>query len=318
MSTPWRVFRDWQIGFEATRGTSVAATRRLYVIDGEITKEVPQLHFPEDRGEFVMTREANLGDVIAGIQIRDAKATFEDIMVWLEMAVMGDEAPAGIDPYTWTYLPDLTTDDLKTATIEWDDGANQWEVAFCMVNVLTIRGTKGDVWHVSAEVLGDDKVATTLTAALTDFTKEAALMTNTQIFIDSVTIGTTQVTARLLEFEITITNNIAREFFAESGVMQAINRGKREVAARVRLKFSSLTEYNAWLAETTQKVRIRAIGSDGVANRKIDIDLYGRWQSTSFAEVDGMIYADLELLPIYDATLGAEYQFEVINHISAL
>lgn len=315
MGERWK--RRWQAGIEATRGTAVPATRRLYVIDGEANLAAPQLIFPEDRGDLINVYEANLGNKEITAAIRDYKVTFEDLIFWLSLALKGGVTPTGIDPYTWAFTPSVSTDDLKSATLEWADGFDEWQIPFGMCNVLTLRGTVGDIWHLSADLLGKDMVDQALTGALGSIVREAALFSKTQIFIDSATIGTTEVTGRLTEAEIAINNNFATEYFNNSLLMTGVNRGKRVITARLRLKFNSIAEYNNWLAETTRKIRVRIAGSDS-PSRRIDLDLYGRWQSHVRGQQDNMIYADMELLPVYDSTFTAEMGAVVINHISAL
>lgn len=318
MPSPWKVFKKWQAGLEATRGTAVAATRLLYVLDGELSKNQPTLNYPEDSGDFIQSYENDLGLIEAGGPIRDAKVTFEDLIFWLSLALKGGVTPSGIDPYTWAFVPSLATDDLKAATFEWADGPNDWEMPFGMVNSLTLRGTYNDIWKLSAELIGKDKVATTLTPSIARITREAALFRKTKLYVDPTTIGTTEVVNRMLEAEITINNNLARNYSGtQDGLFTDIIRGKRVISGRIRMKFTNKTYYDNWLAGTKQKVRLEISGSDS-PSRRIRLDTYGRWQSHVLGEQEGMIYADMELIPMYDAGVTAEVAAEVVNHVSAL
>lgn len=85
-------------------------------------------------------------------------------------------------------------------------------------------------------------------------------------------------------------------------------------------KFGDTTELATYLARTTRKFRFKAegalIGAVSALNT-IQLDFIGQIVTHQRTWVDGILYATINLMGIYDATLLASYKFTTISTVSA-
>ncbi len=139
MATNELILLKAQAGIESTRGTNVAATRKVYAqITPSYTKAL--MEFQDTTGTFFDRRRPAYGREKVGFSAKDI-ATFEDLPWWAQFFLKGGVAgvsDAGTPPaYTYTFAPSAATDDLKSMTLEFNDDGNPYETGQVMVTQAT-------------------------------------------------------------------------------------------------------------------------------------------------------------------------------------
>src|SRR5215831_3965628 len=195
--------------------------------------------------------------------------------------------------WTWNSRVMALTKDLKAATTgaAWTANAFQGgyvrmtggtpanldqfaEIASNTTTTLTLVGT------LPAAVAASDtfEISGVFTPGIADRTRETISMPNTLVYMDQASaIGTTQVKGRVISFSVTWANNSFGKRFAENATGFArYGFGAHVVTGQVRLEFDHRKEYDDWMANTAQKIRIRQTGTtiDSVA------------VTTKFAQID--------------------------------
>lgn len=315
---------------EATRNTAVAMTRKLYFEQGMHAQEVASIRPKEQRGSYFGSFRAYPGIERNSFDFSGG-ATFEDLIWWGNVAIKalatGTAGGAGdTAAITWGFTPSAATDDIKSATIEFDlNGPTLFQVPGCLADELTLTFKKGEDVKVAGKLLsakGATQIAA-YTGVGADRTTESALGTLTKVFTDGSTIGTTVDDVEEATFKLS--NHFAhRDALDATSVAKELKRPQpRSWSLEVSRYFDSETELDAYIAKTERKVRLRTegtviVGTASSIKRKLDLDLYGVWDRHTWAKVDGMIYARMTLVPLYDAAAATDFKLEVINDVTAI
>ena len=208
MPTNERILELNQAGLESTRGTDAAATRKIYA---EINPSYnrPPTEFIDRSGTFGARRRIAYGRPEIGFTATDLM-TFEDAPWWFQLALKGGVAgvtDGGTPPaYTYTFVPNLTTDDLKSMTLEFNESGNPYQSTQVMVNSWTIRidpDNEGG-WMWDADLLGRDWTTTTYTGSITDRTTEVIRAPGTKMYLDTATLGGLDIFVLAVIFAILI------------------------------------------------------------------------------------------------------------------
>ena len=324
-----------QAALESTRGTDLAATRKVYA---QITPSYSRalLDFQDTSGTFHARRRVGYGREKAGLTALDI-ATFEDLPWWLQMLVKGGVTGSGDAgtpiAYTYTFNPTITSDDLKSATFEIGDTGNPYELHQCMANSGTLRmdadNDSEPAWMLDVELMARDMVSGTFTNSLADRSTEVINARGTKLFIDDAggTMGATQKTGSLISASITINNNIHFKSFAEDVTYVAANkvgRGAQTIDAQFTFEFDSDTEFAKYRASAgaQRMIRLEIEGSQihgsTVVNKRLRIDLYGYWNSWSRGDREGNLTATFGFAGFYDVTASKTFQIEVVNALATL
>jgi hypothetical protein len=331
------ILQKIQAGLESTRGTNVAATRVVYA-QGAASYERSLQTFVDTTGTYEARRRTTYGRQSVGMTFTDL-ATFEDLPWWFQLAIKGGVAGVGDGgspiAYAYTFVPSLATDDLKSATVEFNHTGNVYESGQVMVNTWTLRGDSDSDdepgWMFEAECMARDWATSTFTGALTDRTTEVIKARGTKLYIDDAggTIGTTQVTGRLISWSITGNNNVQMKAWAEDETSMAANkvsRGERTLDAQITLEFDSDAEFDDYRtagAPVQKLVRLESEGSEIHAggtpqDKRLRFDILGYWSAAAFGERTGSRIITLSLAAYYDATAAKSFSAEVYNALITL
>lgn len=331
MATNERIRELNQAGLETTRGTNVAATRKVYA---DITKNYnrPPTEFVDRSGTYAGRRRIAYGRPVISFAATDLM-TYEDAPWWFQLAIKGGVAgvtDGGTPPaYTFAFTPSLTTDDLKSITLEFNESGNPYESGQVMVNSWTIRidpDNEGG-WMFDAELLARDWTTTTYTGAISDRTTEVIRAPGTKMYLDTATLGSTQLTGKLISASVTGNNNLHMKAFAEddgSWAANKVGRGLRRFDAQFVLEFDSDTQFAQYRSSTPTEVFIRLeregtqIHGTSVTNKRIRLDMNGYWSTISWGDREGNIIATFGFSAYYNATSGYDLKAEVVNALSTL
>lgn len=327
------ILRKVQAGIETTRGTSVAATRKVYAqVDPNYNR--PLITFTDTTGTFDARRRVGYGRPDINFKATDI-LTYEDAVWWFLLGIKGGvsgSSDAGTPPaYTYTFSPTPAVDDLASVTLEHGEPGNVYKSTQVMCNSFTIRAdgdsTNEPGWMIDAELLGLDWATSTYTAAIPDRTTEVILAQGTKIYIDGTTIGTTQVLGQLISFSATVNNNIHYKAFMENVGSYAANkvgRGERTIDAQFVMEFASDAEFANYRATVPveRMIRLEQSGSQihgsTVTNKRIRLDMYGYWSSWDNGDRNGNITATFGFTGYVDTTAAIAYKAEVVNALSTI
>lgn len=138
-------------------------------------------------------------------------------------------------------------------------------------------------------------------------------------------IGTTEITGRLISAEHTIPANYAYKHLAVgptgAKTYQRVGRGKRSITTKVTLELLDLEQYNLFIQDANCKLRIRHNGDliETGFYHFVEVDTYGPLHFTDWGELEGTNRTiTLEVQSQYDATLGADWRVLVQNDRTAL
>jgi hypothetical protein len=332
MGTNELILRLNQAGLETTRGTAVAATRKVYA-QIEPTFEKPLAFFSDTSGTFAARRRQTYGRQRVSFSATDM-ATYEDLAWWMQMAIKGGVTGTGSASvgYTYAFTPSLATDDLKSMTLEFGEPGNPYEVDQVMVNSFTLRGDPDSdteaAWMFEAEMMGRTLSTTTYTTSITDRTTEPIVARGTKLYVDTTAagIGGTQVTGKLINWSITGNNAIHFKAFAEDESAMAANkvgRGERTYDGEMTVEFDDDTgnlSFATLRAGTPIYIRLEREGSTIATTykKRLRVDAAAYISSISFGDREGNMTATIGFNCFYDSTLAADLKVEIINALSTL
>ena len=295
-----KALRRLQAGLETTRGLGVAATRKVY---GEMEphRDQPRKFAMEDRGIFVDKFRANAKLVDASFKMK-ADLTFEDLPYWLDMLLRGGVAATGSATvgYTYQYVPDQTSDTLKTRTFEWGDDSIAWQGKFGTLDSMDINVALDD--SVSLDMTGYVQEwmpqgfggFAGFTGSLSERAVESVEGWQARLFIDpgASAPGTTQVTGRLVSAKVMVKNQNKRKWFGDaSPYFTVLGRGRRQISLDLVLEQFDTTQ----LADL---INTNVVGQLP-AERAIRVSLAGSpITGTTFGTTNGALAAGVAITSI--------------------
>lgn len=265
----WSAVQQW--GKETTAGTAVAATRKMYLRDPNLTiTRDPRVHrFATGTRDNV--RAYTNGPIQAGGSVAmplSADEILELLLISVQGAVTPTTPSGATNARLWTFKP---AGALDSATIEWADGARTWQGAGYRGNQLTIQGAVGDENTVSLDLFGTNVVAGSLTGSLSERVPTFMEGWQTRLYIDTFTAtpGTTPIPGVLRNWNVQMNNNLARVYTADNTLgANRITSGELDVTSTLTFDAyasRALTEFNNWAATTQRLVRLEFLGpADGI------------------------------------------------------
>jgi hypothetical protein len=322
-----KVFTSARAALESVRGTDLTPTRLIYAEEFTHSQEVATIRPTEMRNSYSPVFSASAGPERNTFGM-SGRMSYDDA-VWFGNLFFKAIASGtgGGDPYTWTFLPTNTSDDLKTATVQlgYTDtlgaSAPGVKLNYLMGQTLTLRWEKNDdgAMTFDAQFLSAKAAAqiAAFTGSLTDRTVTLASCNNTVVYSDAGgTIGST-ADDNIIAVEWTLDLGPVPLYTLDgTTAAKAMYRpNHRTWTASVTRQYSNDTHWDDYVDKTEQKLRIKT--STG-ATREISLDLYGTYTAREWSEVDGIITEVLTLEPIYNVTATADHIFKVINGVSAI
>lgn len=323
--------RKTQSAIESTKGTTLAATRKVYgsgMMDKLQPLIVPQR---EDRGTFVDQYRSQAGLIEAVFPFK-ASLTYEDLPWWCQLALKGGVTGvlSAVTVYTYTFLPTQTSDDLKTATFEWGDDTQAWVMPFGMVDSLEIVGVLGRPWEATITIIGADMTAQTFTGALSDRVVEDIETHLTKFAVGAAgAVPAGYVTGQVKGFKFSCKNQLKRKFFMDGAAnpakMGGVGRMTRDYTLEVTYEgnAATITERGTWASGTNRVARITATGSiiagsTGNVVRSADLILPGKYSNFKVGNHEtnttwlGILEGE------YDTALGYDLSLAIANALVTL
>jgi hypothetical protein len=300
----WR--GTFQMGLEGTPGIPVAATRKMYfqTDDSQLTGPAK----PSTPYKFAVQRRSSQlavtrGSIQPGGTVKMPLSAEE----CLELYAIGLQGGGGL-----TYTPGNNAPD--SATVEWHDGANEWQSAGMYANTLKWTGSVEKDSSLEATLFGQTFVANAVTGALADRTPTFYEGWQSRLYIDGIggSAGTTPLTAAMINWEITFDNKLDRKYFANNTQnVGAIPIGEFDLKAQLTMEAVSadtLAEFNNSQSTTPRLVQLK-FGSDGSSTM---LNIPGVWTAEDLGQKDkGTRVYRLSMDYIYDATNAFGFQVVV-------
>ncbi len=333
---PIHLLNSARAALESARGTPITPTRILYFKEGSLTQDVGTIIPSESWASFEPNRRAYAG-LERNTLAFAGDATYQQIIEWLNLAVDAEASGSVVDTsaYTWAFLPVHTSDALKSATIEtaWTDllSVVGWRIPGCIANKLSITWTKsvggeetGVTYAVELMTAYGATQITAFTGTLSDVAMTSALGNGTKTFVNTTAsaFGTTADT-RINQVTWEVDNGFAYRdgFDATSTAIEIVRTKKRMAKLTAQRYFNDKTELDAYIAKTIRRIRViteGAVVGAATAKNTIQLDYAGVAQAHGVADVDGLVYANIDFAPIDDSSIGSDFKFTVINSLAAI
>jgi hypothetical protein len=331
MAVAGKIWTHARADIEATRGAG--GTPDLKVIFDELTHEqsIDTIYPTRLSGSY-----EDHYDAVAGTQTNRIVATglvdFNQMILWGNVFFKGltTGVGAGADK-TYAFLPNATTDDLKTLMMQvgMTDSLSAtqpgWQIPYLVGQEFKLGYSKapGSPGITFSSTLISPASATDITAftgAAPEPTLQLASHINTQVTIDSSTLGST-VDNFVTTIDFTLTNNWVSLYSLNNTANAQDTFRPNAVSwnAVITRYWANDTEYEAWKIKTPRKIRIRTLGAVlGASNYKIDLELYGVYTGRTWTEVDGLRMEQLTLSPRYDTTAATSKNLTVVGSLATI
>lgn len=316
----------FQIGWETTRGTAVAATRPMYM-QGELPQEErPPEYITQERGDFNEYHDSIQTHIKAGWEA-EGVFNYKEAPVWMKLALQGGIEPDDVAaPYLWSADSQSTSDDLDSITLEARDDVATVRMPFGMVDSWEIAGSDGKgpkaITH-KMTFIGSKVEHATPTAAPTaiDLRGSYAHFTQARIYIDGTAgnIGTTEWSNALMAFSLKGENKLSPNYTG-GGAMSytSIGRGERHIEVMFDLLLNA-TLYSEWQnAFKGNTGRFGQLKFEGAGNDDFIFNFYTKWESNEFQRGDGTRRVVIMGKTQYDPTLGYAWQANLYNDVDAV
>lgn len=319
-----------QAGLEVTRGTAVAATRKVYGERGNAWFEpsVTREFLNETMGSYVEFYR-HVDTAVGGKLTVPGWVTAADI-VWWGLQVWGSNAPTGptnTSVYTWTWSPatlSVASDTLKTATWEAFSDTQAYQFPFGLVDKYEISWQAGQAVQFTSDILVQQYIAQNITGGLGDRTGLTAVAgTTAQVFIDDGggTIGTTaynNVLSGKITFSQnweTLTHNKGNLYYDDAV------RPPRSVDLELDIHFKDTQEFANLLSDGERLVRVQFTGttiasSSPTTSESIQMDFYGYYSAATFSTSKAIRVVKLTGKSQYDTNAGFDWRVIVKNGVN--
>lgn len=317
-----------QLGAETTMGTEADATTIWRgggtMIDDEVIEFVE-----EDVGYLQSQGRTYIPKVGALLELDETPATFEQLGYLLVMGVDGavtgiaDGAGGG---YVYTYtLATTAVETPKTYTFEVGDNNQEYQATYGFCEEFELAGAKNEAVMMSGRLRGRQYASGTKTASVSVPTVEEILFNKGKLYIDSTTIGTTNVAGTWLGFRLTVPTGFQPVWSGDGQLyFYAVKQTDlREIEGELVLEHdaTATAEIALAMSETTRLVRMIFTGSavtSGTAYsyKTLKIDLAVKYSGVpQLEDQDGDDVVTLPFKAIYNANAGS---FVVVSALSAL
>lgn len=318
-----------QLGRESTAGTAVAATTVWRGPFGSLEDQRVEKIAEEEIGVLVPAERVYDSAIRAGIALPATELTYEQVLHVLEAGIK-TVSPTGTNPYTYTYAfpTDTTTRTIKTYTIEGGNTivtVDQMEMNYSFVEEFEFSGKADESWMMSSTWKGQKLTVATITGAISAPTVEPVLFGHTKFYVNDSggTIGTTQVTGKLLNAQVRCKTGI---MFVPSGDGNLYPSAHKFVRPEITFALAYeleqdtgasfvATERGKFTSKAARLIRLKAVSSA----KEFHLDFAAKYDKFgAYENSDGNTSVKVEGHAIYSSTDSLYFQAKVINALSAV
>jgi hypothetical protein len=318
-------FRKLQMGLESTRGTSVAADKKLI---GTLfaTTDKPAYRPLDDRGSLAEFRRSVA--VSQSTRLRyEGDATYEQLIHFLSMGLKGGVSPASTGSNrVWTFTPNLTSANSQNAyTFEFGDDQQEWECSFVMVENIELGVTLDEVVSLRVDMFGQYATKSTFTS-LSDPVVNEIVANKLNVWIDGTyaNLGSTAKDSLVVGATIRMSTGISPVKYADGSLDFSSFVEKRrhlEIDLDLLMNADGETEWDAFSAQTDRAIRLKFTGGVASAgeNYYLEVNAFGQYTSPPelFTDRDGENVFRLTFASHEDSS-GNEMSWSILNLETAL
>lgn len=310
------------LGVESVYGTAVAATRRVYWRDPVLTRERTYHEKRYATGRRANVMNAKLGAVVAGGRfVQEVSA--DEMVETLLLGVQGGRTPTnlGSGAYQWDFAPG--NGPLDSATLEGNDGANDWQEYGVYINQIRLAGTPGDGENLlTNDLFGKERVLLGTPADPAQRTPSSIEGWETAVYIDGFgAYGTTLIEHAVTSWDLTFNNNLGRKYFADNTLETGkVTVGQVDVTLEVGFEASTAiadAEYANWDAATKRSIQFVFGGNEligGSYYKTVKLTVHGAWAAMDTGQSGaGTREYRARLTGVFEPTLGDVIQWQLIN-----
>jgi hypothetical protein len=283
----------------------------------------------EEIGVLVPAERVYDAAIRAGIAFPATEITYEQVLHLLEAGIK-TVSPSGSGPYTYTYAfpTDATARTIKTYTIEGGNTlvtVDQMEMNYSFVEEFEFVGKADEAWMMSSTWKGQKLTVATITGAISAPTVEPVLFGHTKFYVNDSggTVGTTQVTGRLLSAQVRCKTGIVFVPAGDGNLYPTAHKFVRpEITFALAYELEQdtgasfvATERGKFTSKTARLIRLKA--TSGTKEFSMDFaakyDKFGAYENT-----DGNTSVKVEGHVIYSATDTLYFTAKVINSLAAV
>ncbi len=292
--------RRIQVGPEATAGTAVAATERLFG-PGASVQALDNVMFVEhDDGDIVGRDETVKTRQFAQVAVPERAFSFEQFVWLLQCGVAAQQT--GVDDAAGTgkiythVFPRTAAATIKTLTVEAGDNVQAHEMEYGFCRDFTVSGEtteEGQVVQMGATLQGRQRAQATFTA-LDPASVTFAPANLGSLYIDDAdgTVGTSQVEATLVGWSLRVTTGLVPVFSADGELyFTTLQQTGPEIVLDMTLRYLAGAEAEAenWLGEVARQVELKLEGaalttSGAYAKHTARFQLPGKWEEFTILE----------------------------------
>lgn len=302
---------------ETTFGTAVAPSTFLPVSSFESSTD-PQNYYPEQiKGNRSKTMGVPMGKKHEASIEQDAEPNSLGFYLLGALGAVATTQPdAAGAPTAYQHiftpantLPSFTFERYETIMMQTIAGAKFDSLS------LSIEAGSDGVMKVSGDMLAKSIADKTGSAATTAYTDKTPF-----IFSNAIVEKGGAQNDNLKSFEMTIANNLKDDHYTltKSRDVSALPEGMREVTFSIEMYFTSKTDYNNFMAGTTEAFKITVEGAliGGTTKEKIVIELPKVLYDTfeiPMGGADDEIMASIEGTAVFDTATAAEVKVTLVN-----
>jgi hypothetical protein len=310
-----------QVGQEVAWGTSVAATAKVMGVTDMSLDIVDEVHQSEAYNGTMYP-----SDLVAEVSQHGEGSfsmdlSYDDILYPLDN-LFEQEAPAGADPYTWTYVaPTTAVLAGNNYTFEMGGTGAEYEAAGVTLTGATISGEAGGVWTGEfpffSKTVDDGAMA-----VLADRAVELIRMADTVLYIDTWagTMGTTAVAGELISFALTFETGRHLKYFNASLAPSSFGETRWTGNLELVMEYSTVTKalVDALSAPGLVQRQIRLLATSAPDTAQIDFAGTLMGGVSLFDDRDGNLTATLNFQGTYNDTDTDWLEIVVVNSIASL
>jgi hypothetical protein len=313
-------FRLVQVGKESSRGTAVAADKRLV---GTLTMTPEHtFQYPVDERKS-LAEYKRVRETARRTSMRyEGDATYQQIVDFLGMTLKGGVSGSQVGStiaYLWTYTPNLAAVNTQDSyTVEYGDNSQNWEADFVVCESMELSIGLGETVQLRADLLG--RQATTSTATtIADPDVVEIVANHAQIWIDPAwaSLGSTAQASLLTGATIRLPSGLTPVKYADGSLDWSTvveNRRHFELDLEFAMGSVAKTEWDAYVAGTLRAIRIKLTGGMIVGSTPyyLQIDMIGRYTSPPefFGSRDGLDIYRVTFASMTDGTNELEVKVQ--------
>lgn len=285
-------FTKVQYGLESTHGNAVAATARWPGVV-KVPSDRKPVYPKETLGIRARAhRSAIYQTHVDGLMLSMEDAVFQKLPFLFSIGLRGEvsaaEQTTDQGDYLWDFTPSLTeTNVLNSATLEYGDDTQAYEIEYLMAKRLSISGAMGQNAAVKVEVecFGRQIKPTTFTSSLglSDGTPMVANMAKFYVDGTWANLGNTEKPGLLREYSIEILTGLHAKF-SGAGTKYFYNHGESYPDLMATFTFEGNSDadalFDAYQAQTPSALRLQLLGPQigSGDSHCLQLNMYGSFE----------------------------------------